>query len=537
MPPQPSSPSSVCGASTNAFLQPSITALFNHSDQTRNVLPVEHTDAAQVAALLGALGAALALVPRGRVLPLVGFALLGLATAGIGRSLVGDEDLELLFTEPTGIALVSVGVVAAILCAVPLARYPAVVPVVLLAVAPFRIPVRLGEEDAFLLLPLYLVVAASVFALAYRIARGEHPAPPPLLLALPLAALVTFSAASFLWTWDERAGGIALAFFVFPFVAGFATLARSPVALWLARALLVALVALGSLFAAIGIWQAQTRTLFFARDVEVANAYTSFFRVTSLFKDPSLYGRYLVVPIAVLLVAILIRRGRTVDWVVSAVFVAFLFWGLFYSYSQSSFVALFVVTFGVALVGSNRRVRILLLVCAAVATLAAAAVAAQAVGGRSARDVTSGRSRLVSVTLDAFKERPIAGVGIGGQPRASSELAGKGSPSRNASHTTALTMLAELGVIGLALYVWTLAAAGWALLLVTRRDLALGVGLTAVLLALVVHSLLYAGFFEDPLTWGVFGVAAAVLAVAPTPRAAVVVETETAPSTPQVLAH
>ena len=111
------------------------------------------------------------------------------------------------------------------------------------------------------------------------------------------------------------------------------------------------LVALGMLFAAIGIWQAQTRTLFFARDVEVANAYTSFFRVTSLFKDPSLYGRYLVVPIAVLLVAILIRRGRTLDWVAAAALVAFLFWGLFYSYSQSSFVALFVVTFAVALVG------------------------------------------------------------------------------------------------------------------------------------------------------------------------------------------
>lgn len=498
---------------------------------------MEHTDAAQVAALLGAVGAALVLIPRGRALPLVGFALLGLATAGIGRSLVGDDDVRLLFTDPAGITLVGVGVVAAILGAVPLVRYPAVTPVVLLAVAPFRLPIQLGAEEAFLLLPLYLVVAAAVLALAYRIAQGDRPAAPPFLLALPLTALVTFSATSFLWTWDERAGGIALAFFVFPFVAGFATVARSPVANWLPRALLVTLVALGSLFAAIGIWQAQTRTLFFAPDLEVANAYTTFFRVTSLFKDPSLYGRYLVLPIAVLLVAILIRRGRTIDWVVASAFVAFLFWGLFYSYSQSSFVALFVVTFAVAIVGADRRIRIVLLVCALVATLAAAAVAAEAVGGRSARDVTSGRSRLVSVTLDAVRERPLAGVGIGGQPRASSELARKGSPSRNASHTTPLTILAELGVIGFALYAWTLAAAGWALLLVARRDRALGVGLAAVLLALVVHSLLYAGFFEDPLTWGVLGVAAAVLAAAPATRPEDISAPETAPSAPQVLAH
>ncbi|MDH5279892.1 MAG: hypothetical protein OEW52_01950, partial [Thermoleophilia bacterium] len=85
---------------------------------------MEHTDAAQVAALVGALGAVLVLIPRGRLLPLAGFALLGLATAGIGRSLVGDDDLRLLFTEPAGIGLVGVGVVAAILVAVPLSRYP-----------------------------------------------------------------------------------------------------------------------------------------------------------------------------------------------------------------------------------------------------------------------------------------------------------------------------------------------------------------------------------------------------------------------------
>jgi len=496
---------------------------------------VEHTEAAQIAALVGALGALLVLIPRGRLFLLAGLALLGLATTGIGRSLVGDDDIRLLFTEPTGLALVGTGSAAAILGAVLLVRYPAAVPVVLLAAAPFRIPVRLGQEDAFLLLPLYLVVAAAALALAYRVVRGEHPPAPPFLLALPLAAFVTFSAASFLWTWDERAGGIALAFFVFPFVAGFAIVARSPLAAWLPRALVVTLVVLGSLFAVIGIWQAQTRTVFFARDVEVANAYTSFFRVTSLFKDPSLYGRYLVVPIAVLLVVVLIRRGRTVDWVVASAVVAFLFWGLFYSYSQSSFVALFAVTFGVALVGSGRRMRIALIAGAIVATLAAGAVAAEAVGGRSAKDVTSGRSRLVSVTLQAFTERPIAGVGIGGQPLASSELSGKGRPSRNASHTTPFTVLAELGAIGFALYAWLIAAAGWALVEVARIDRALGVGLAAVLVALLVHSLLYAGLFEDPLTWGALALTAAVLAREAAARESAAADAS--PGTPALLAH
>jgi O-antigen ligase len=254
--------------------------------------------------------------------------------------------------------------------------------------------------------------------------------------------------------------------------------------------------------------------------------------VTSLFKDPSLYGRYLVVPIAVLLVVLLFRRGKAFEWVLIGCIVAFLFAGLYFSYSQSSFVALFAVTFAVALVGAGRRLRILLLVCAVVATLAAAAVAAEAVGGRSARDVTSGRSRLVSVTLNAFEARPIAGVGVGGQPRASAKESEKGSASRNASHTTPLTVLAEGGVVGFALYIWTLAAVAWALLLVTRRDRTLGIGLAAVFLALVVHSLLYAGFFEDPLTWGVLGVAAAVLATEPSASRAAGEHQVSAPDTP-----
>ena len=357
----------------------------------------------------------------------------------------------------------------------------------------------------------------------------------PRLLGLPLAAFVVFASASYLWTHDERQGGIVLAFFVFPFVAGFGVVARSPLAAWVPRALAFTLVVLGALFAAVGIWQAHTRTVFFARDLEVANAYTTWFRVTSLFKDPSLYGRYLVVPIALLLVLLWLRRGRPLDWAVIAAVIAFLFLGLYFSYSQSSFVALFVVTFAIALVGAGRRLRIVLIACAAAATLAAAGFAAQSTDGRSAKDITSGRSRLVEITLDAFRVNPVVGVGIGGQAQASAEENGRRSARRSASHTTPLTVLAELGIVGFALYAWLLAAAAWALWLVTRRRRVLGLGLASILLVLFVHSLLYAGFFEDPLTWGILGLAAAVLAAtAPSPAPAAA---KTASPPPELLAH
>ena len=498
---------------------------------------MEYTNLAQIAALGGALGAVLVLIPRGRFFVIVGLGLLGAATGALAISLVGTDDLELLVEEPKALAALAVGVAVVSLGAIPLVRYPAVTPVVLLAVAPFRVPVELGEEEAFLLIPLYVVLAATVIALAVRMLRGEHPPAVPFQLALPISAFVTFASISFLWTWDERAGGIALAFFLFPFVAGLGVVARAPLAPWLPRALVITLVGLGSLFAAIGIWQAQTRTLFFSPSLEVANAYTTFFRVTSLFKDPSLYGRYLVVPIVVLLVVLLVRKSGSLLWTALAGVVAFLFVGLYFSYSQSSFVALFVTTAAIAFVAGDRPFRVALVACALAATLAAGAFAATAIEGRSARDVTSGRSRLVDITVDAFKERPVAGVGIGGQPAASAEASGRRSPRRNASHTTPLTVLAELGLVGFGLYAWMLGAVGWALLRIARVEKAYALGLAAVFSVLFVHSLLYAGFFEDPLTWGAIGLAAGLLSRLLVPGTEPVREEAEPLSAPGVLAH
>ncbi len=55
------------------------------------------------------------------------------------------------------------------------------------------------------------------------------------------------------------------------------------------------------------------------------------------------------------------------------------------------------------------------------------------------------------------KEQPVHGVGIGGQARASRRLAKSDRPTANfVSHTTPLTVAAELGAVGLALYIWLL---------------------------------------------------------------------------------
>jgi O-antigen ligase len=123
---------------------------------------------------------------------------------------------------------------------------------------------------------------------------------------------------------------------------------------------------------------------------------------------------------------------------------------------------------------------------------------------------------------------PFAGVGLGAQPRESQKLADRFGPLPNfVSHTTPLTVAAELGIVGFLLYVALLAGGAWALDAVRRRHEALGLALAAVFLALFVHSLAYSGFFEDPITWLVLAIASAFLSrprPAPPPAASPIVE-------------
>jgi hypothetical protein len=74
---------------------------------------------------------------------------------------------------------------------------------------------------------------------------------------------------------------------------------------------------------------------------------------------------------------------------------------------------------------------------------------------------------------------------------------------------------AELGAIGFVFYLAFLAATVRAAFLAMQRRQAVGLALLAAFTVLVVHSLFYSGFFEDPYTWGIVGLAAACLSLAP----------------------
>jgi len=474
---------------------------------------MEHETLAHAAAVVGAFGACGLLLARGRLLFLCGLTALVAAEAGLGYALVPDAPSLLTSSAPRiaalgFAALVGVGLTGAFV------RYPAAAPVALLVVAPFRVSVGLGSQEAFLLVPLYGVLVAAAAAAAYRVLRsGELPAL-PYLIAVPSSALVALSGLSLLWAEDLRAGTIELVFFYFPFTALLAVVALTRPREWTWRALATGLVAVTSAFAALGVYQAWSHTEILAKqDVQLANAYSSFFRVTAVFQDPSVYGRHLVLGIVVLLTALWLALVRPA---VGLPLLALLTLGLYFSYSQTSFVALFCAVFLVALVAGDQLTRRVVVGVSAALVVAAGVVVLAEGNGDSARQVTSDRSTLAGVTWPVYTAHPVVGVGIGSQPLMSrQEEDAHRRKSRNVSHTTPLTVAAELGTIGLLVYLAFLAALGRAILEAWRRYRPLGLALAGCLTALVVQSLFYGGFFEDPFVWGIAGVAAAALAFLP----------------------
>jgi hypothetical protein len=470
-----------------------------------------HGDLTQTMALAGAAGSLLVLVSRGRWPLTIGFGLLVVAEAAFAYALVPSSDFERL-RSTAAVAALGFGLVVVVAATLLFVLWPEIVPVALLVAAPFRLPVDLGSQHAFLLLPFYGVLAAASLALLVRAWRARVRRVPR-LLSVPLAVFIALDAASLLWARDLEQGSIQLGFFIFPFVALVAVVARSPYPQWLGRTLAVCLVALACVFSAIGLWQEWTRTVFFAQDLRVANTYSSFFRVTSVFKDPSIYGRYLVLAICVVLVLLWLDRVRLS---VAVAVVAFVFAGLYFSYSQSSMLVLFAVALVTGLVLADRRSKWILGGAAVCALVVAGAVAFSAARDHSLRHATSGRSRLVTVTATVIKNHPLVGVGIGSQPLASrTEAKTRLVARRDASHTTPLTVAAELGALGVAAYLALLGAAALLLWRAVQKRRAFGLGLATAFLVLFLHSLFYSGFFEDPLMWGTLAVASVVATLPP----------------------
>lgn len=459
-------------------------------------------DLARLAGPIAGLGLAVLVVSRTRRNRIAGLGYAAVGGALLVASLTSGHPLELA-------AVLVCGAVLAPLLALLFRREPWLVAFGTLAF----VPVRFGLLGHQLLVPLYTVALGAAALLLWQLVDGDERARELGVFAWPLGLYVAWVGLSLGWAKDLHTGAIDVLAFYVPFTILALAIARLPWDALRARLLYAELAVMALVFACVGFYQYDTRTIFENPKLQHDNRYTAIFRVNSVFWDPSIYGRFLVVALIATVVLIVLGRSRRVSLAgTGVVIVAWL--GLLISFSQSSFAALLVGVIGVAWVAW--RWRSLFAVGAAVIVLAG--IAFSQPGIRHAvfhhtksglNSASSGRYSLVSNGLRIAAKHPVTGVGIGGFAKAYSKRTHR-PPRASASHNTPVTVAAEGGAPGELLYLWlvvaVLVAAARAYRRGPRRLLALSAGLA--LGAIFVHSLFYADFFEDPMTWGLFGVIA-----------------------------
>jgi hypothetical protein len=419
------------------------------------------------------------------------------------------------------VAVAVAAIVVVVALAVLLHRRPLLLPLLAVAALPFRIPISAGGDTANLLVPLYLVIAAGVLAVNVPRLRAEDDDAPfaPRALEWLLCGAVVLYAVQTIYSDDFTHGLQNVVFFYVPFAMLFGLLREVPWTRRLALQCLGVLVVLAAVFVCVGFFEYARKELLLNPKLVAASQFQTYFRVNSLFFDPNIYGRFLVVVMLGITTIVLWTR-RTRDVVAGAALLALLWAGLVLSFSQSSFAALLA---GLAVLAALRwswrwtaaAVAVAAAVAIGIVVLFPSAINLDLGSSKSADKATSGRLDLIQGGGRLFTGKPVLGWGSGSfsavyrrEEDVSSEKA------TTASHTIPVTVAAEQGVIGLAVYLALLVAA-LARLFAGARGWPLRAYVAAAFVALLVHTMLYAAFLEDPITWALL---AAGTAFAAAPR-------------------
>jgi O-antigen ligase len=464
------------------------------------------------AAVTAAAGVALLLIERGGRLRAAGMVAFALGAAPLLAA--QGPSLARIQARPVLTAAVIVGVAGALVVATALAlRFWWLVPL-LMVVAGLRLPLRDPPRAIDALVPLWALVAAGLLALAWRTRRGGAAAPALGVIGYLLGGYVLVAALSLFWTRDLGRGAFEMVDTYLPFAFMVALAARPGLVEKLRSAAPAAQIGLATLFAAVAVWQYQTRHIFWDPKLKTLNIYSSFFRVNSLFFDPSLYGRFeamaLVTVVGCCLFAAPQRRI-----IAAAAAAPIIFAGLVPSWSQTSFAALIAALLFMAALAWRRVVAVTLTLAALGIAIGVAAAQPQVVRvvHQSINKASSSRVDLAQRGGRTYLHHPIFGVGLGGFGRAAG--ATPKEQRQIATHDVFLSVAAELGTIGLGLFLALLAALVLALRRIPQR--AVRVVLAADLIVLVVHGSAYDQFWVDPTFWiltALIGASAAVTAPA-----------------------
>jgi O-antigen ligase len=437
------------------------------------------------------------------------------------------------------IALGIAGLVATVSLAVAFRRWTTLLPLAVVAALPFRVPLHAGGDTANLLVPLYLVIGGGVISAAlgewqdrggvdpragfFALRRPSLADPavrktgrraridPPTLLPYVLAGIVLLYALQTLYSPDFSKSLQNVCFFFGPFSLVYALLRDVRwdgkllvLVLWVVAVEAVAFVLVGSV-------EYASRSLFWNDQVIRSNEFHTYFRVNSIFWDPNIYGRYLALVIVVAMSALLWAKERRTLALLTAL-VAVLWLGLAVTFSQSSFAALLA---GLAVLAALRwSWRWTLAAVGAGAVLAVVIVLFAGGVSKLSPDRlnsdTGGRGNLVSGGAKLFERRPLWGYGAGSFPRAYREHAATKKAPVVVSHTEPITVAAEQGLIGLLAYGALIVVALWTMASGLAWDTPARAAVLAAFIALLVHTMAYAGFYEDPITWVLLAVGASL---------------------------
>ena len=425
------------------------------------------------------------------------------------------------------IALAAVGAAALLV-----AKRPEVLAGAVIVALPFRIPIESGGVTSNLLVPLYFVVAAGSLAFIVTSLRGRAPpapAPPTPPRPAPaepprdgpirwlerlLAGYVVLYALQAAYSPKFTTALQQVVFFYVPFALAYCLLRRLDWTQRLTRSCLALLAGLAVLFSLVGFVEYETKTIFLNPKLIAANQLHAYFTVNSVFFDPNIFGRFLAL-VMILLAAVILyaRRRRTV--LITGAVLAILWAALLLTLSRSSIGAL-LVGLG-ALAAIRWRVGRAAFIAAGVVALAVAVIAITPTTfglNQGLNGASSGRPGLVTGGLDLFKQRPLWGYGSGSFETEFAARHHAIGETTSASHTIPVTIAAEQGLIGVLVYLGLVLAALFVLFRRCRSDPA-RVAIAAAFLALLFHTLLYADFLEDPITWTLLAIGSALAARPP----------------------
>jgi putative inorganic carbon (hco3(-)) transporter len=474
---------------------------------------------AALALIIAAPAVAALAAPSARVRAWAMLAALVLVAVVVPARVLEGADARTLSDHAAVVAAAGVGaLVLAIALARVFGRHPAWLAISAVAVVPFRIPIAAGHGMAAVLAPLLVVIAAGTLAYAVpRLGPQDDDADEraPGTLDRVLAAVLGLFAVQAAYSPDPARALGALALALVPFALLFVVLSHLPWTPRLARACLVALAGVAVVLVGAAGLEALARQRLVDPDIVAATRFDDVARAGSAFFDPGLFGRHLAV-VAVLVAAGVLwtRRPRAVA--AGAAVLAALWGGLALADSRTSFAALLagLVVLAAVRFGVRRTALLALPVLVVVAGLAVAAPTRDALRLHRVADVAGHRGEDLRAGAELFAARPVGGAGSGALAHELRAREGLSWPSAiAATRTTPVTVGAEQGVLGLAALLALLATAGWALLRDARAG-PLRAGLAAAFAVLVAHSLGRGALLEDPLTWSVLAVTAA-LAVAP----------------------